>query len=333
MIPKMLNQKSSATIIRKGRSNQKVLIQIMQKERDVSLEGCHRLSWGMRMKNEGKVKVAYQGEPGAYSESAVYSYFGSSAQPVPCKNFSDVFRSVEMGKTEFGIVPIENSIEGSVNAVYDLFLKYDPKVCGEIILKITHCLIANPGTKLEDIKVIYSHPQALGQCRTFLGSLNCELISTYDTAGSVKMIKEQRLLSSGAIAGERAAKIYDMNILARDIADNPNNYTRFFVLSKSDAPPSGNDKTSVIFSTKHVPGALYQALGEFAKRNINLTKIESRPTKRRPWEYNFYLDFEGHRSEKKCAEALEGLRRKAVFVKILGSYPKAQEISEASATI
>jgi len=276
---------------------------------------------------KAKVKVAYQGEPGAYSESAVYSYFGSSADPLPCKTFSDVFRSVEMGRTEYGIVPIENSIEGSVNAVYDLFLKYDPKVCGEIILKITHCLIANPGTKLGDIKVIYSHPQALGQCRTYLESLDCELISTYDTAGSVKMIKEKRLMDAGAIAGERAAKIYNMTILARDIADNPNNYTRFFILSQNDAPPTGNDKTSVIFSTKHVPGALYEALGEFAKRRINLTKIESRPTKRRPWEYNFYLDFEGHRSEKRCAEALEGLRRKAVFVKVLGSYPKAPEVS------
>jgi len=276
---------------------------------------------------KAKVRVAYQGEPGAYSESAVYSYFGSSADPLPCKTFSDVFRSVEMGRTEYGIVPIENSIEGSVNAVYDLFLKYDPKVCGEIILRIAHCLIANPGTKLEDIRVIYSHPQALGQCRTYLESLNCELISTYDTAGSVKMIKEKRLMDAGAIAGERAAKIYNMAILARDIADNPNNYTRFFVLSQNDASPTGNDKTSVIFSTKHVPGALYEALGEFAKRGINLTKIESRPTKRRPWEYNFYLDFEGHRSESRCAEALEGLRRKAVFVKVLGSYPKAPEVS------
>jgi len=285
------------------------------------------------VKTEKKIKVAYQGEPGAYSESAIYSYFGSSAQPLPCRTFSDVFRSVEMEKTAFGIVPIENSIEGSVNAVYDLFLKYDPRVCGEIILKITHCLIANPGTKLSDIKVIYSHPQALGQCRAYLESLNCELISTYDTAGSVKMIKEQGLTDAGAIAGERAAEIYSMNILTRDIADNPNNYTRFFVLSKNDAPPSGNDKTSVIFSTKHIPGALYQALGEFAKRKINLTKIESRPTKRRPWEYNFYLDFEGHRSEQRCAEALEGLRSKAVFVKILGSYPKAPEISDTSSTL
>jgi chorismate mutase/prephenate dehydratase len=272
-------------------------------------------------------RIAYQGEPGAYSESAVYAFFGHSGKAVPCKGFSDVFKNVETDKTEFGVVPIENSIEGSVNQVYDLFLMYDHKVCGEIVLKIDHCLIANNETKLEDIKIIYSHPQALAQCRSFLESLNCEIISTYDTAGSVKMIKEQRMLNSGAIAGEKAAGIYEMKIVARNISDTTNNLTRFFVLSKNDAAPSGNDKTSVIFSAKHIPGALYRILGEFAGRGINLTKIESRPTKRQPWEYNFYLDFEGHRTEKRCSETLEDLRSKAVFVKVLGSYPKAPETS------
>ncbi len=281
------------------------------------------------MEDRREVKVAYQGEPGAYSESAVYLFFGNKANPVPCKGFSDVFKKVEIGETEFGVVPIENSIEGSVNQVYDLFLIYDHKVCGEVVLKIDHCLIANKGTKLEDIKIVYSHPQALAQCRSFLESLNCEIVSTYDTAGSVKMIKEQQIMNAGAVAAERAAKIYDMEVLSRDISDTSNNLTRFFVLSKNDASVSGNDKTSVIFSTKHVPGALYQVLGEFAKRGINLTKIESRPTKRQPWEYNFYLDFEGHRTEKRCSEALDGLRKKAVFVKVLGSYPKASETSKA----
>jgi len=279
------------------------------------------------MEPKRATRVAYQGEPGAYSESAVYSFFDQSVEAIPYKGFSDVFRSVEVGETEFGVVPIENSIEGSVNQVYDLFLMYDHKVSGEIVLKITHCLIANPATKPEDIKVIYSHPQALAQCRGFLEGLTCEMISTYDTAGSVKMIKEKQLMDAGAIAGERAAEIYGMHIVAKNISDNPHNYTRFFVLSKADAVFSGSDKTSVIFSTRHIPGALYQVLNEFAKRNINLTKIESRPTKRRPWEYNFYLDFEGHRTEKHCAEALEGLRSKAVFVKVLGSYPKAPEIA------
>ncbi|MEM1673989.1 MAG: prephenate dehydratase [Candidatus Bathyarchaeia archaeon] len=281
------------------------------------------VSWIDELK--GSVRVAFQGEIGAYSESAVYEFFGPHVYSVPCKRFSDVFRCVESGETEFGVVPVENSLEGSVTQVYDLFLEHDVKVCGEVILKIVHCLIANPGVDINSIKVVYSHPQALGQCRSFLERLGCELISTYDTAGSVKMIKEHRMLNAAAIASERCAEIYGMSVLAKGIADSPNNYTRFFILAKFDAPPTGNDKTSIIFSTKHVPGALWRALGEFASREINLTKIESRPTRRRPWEYNFYLDFEGHRTEPRCMEALEGLKANALFVKILGSYPKAQE--------
>lgn len=275
---------------------------------------------------KGPVRVAFQGEIGAYSENAIYEFFGTNVHPVPCKRFSDVFRLIDAGETEFGVVPVENSLEGSVTQVYDLFLEYDVKVCGEVILKIVHCLIANPGVDLSSIKVVYSHPQALGQCRSYLERLGCELISTYDTAGSVKMIKERGLMDAAAIASERCAEIYGMKILARDIADSPNNYTRFFVLSNFDAPPTGNDKTSIIFSTRHVPGALWRALGEFALRGINLTKIESRPTRQRPWEYYFYLDFEGHRTEARCIEALEGLRANALFVKILGSYPKAPEV-------
>jgi chorismate mutase/prephenate dehydratase len=276
------------------------------------------------------VKVAFQGERGAYSESAVYQFFGSEVHPEPCQQFSDVFRCVNTDKTEYGMVPIENSIEGSVNQVYDLFLLYDLKVKGELALKINHCLITNPKTQLDSIKLIYSHPQALAQCRNYLERLGCELRSTYDTAGSVKMIREKRMMDAAAVASARAAEIYEMHIVAKDIADTPNNYTRFFALSKTEAPPSGADKTSVIFSTKHRPGALYKALGELARRGINLTKIESRPTKQRPWEYNFYLDFEAHQREKHCEEALEGLRANSVFVKVLGSYPKAPELSNYS---
>jgi len=273
------------------------------------------------------MKVAFQGEIGAYSESAVYSFFGSSAEVKPCENLSDVFESVKKGETPCGVVPIENSIEGSVNQTYDLFLEYDLKVCGEIVLKIVHCLIAHPGTHLNQVKTVYSHPQALAQCRKFLEKLGCRLLSTFDTAGSVKMIKEEELKDAGAVASQRAAEIYSMKVLAKEIGDTPNNYTRFFVLSKQDSPPSGQDKTSIIFSVKSVPGALYHILEEFAVRNINLTKIESRPTKRTPWEYNFYLDFEGHRNQEKFREALESIKDKTLFVKILGSYKAAVEES------
>jgi chorismate mutase/prephenate dehydratase len=270
-----------------------------------------------------KVKVAFQGEKGAYSESAVYTFFGGSADVKPCREFKDVFESVEKQKTKFGVVPIENSLEGNVNQTYDLFLKYDLKVYGEAIIRVSHCLIAHPNTNIEEIKTVFSHPQALAQCRNFLERSDWELTPTYDTAGSAKMLREKGLKDAAAVASERAAELYGLKILAREIEDNPNNYTRFFVLYVEDSPKTGKDKTSIIFGAAHKPGSLYEALGEFAKRSINLTKIESRPTKRTPWEYYFYLDFEGHRTEPACAEALIALRNHSSFIKILGSYPKA----------
>ena len=269
------------------------------------------------------VKVAFQGEKGAYSETAVYKFFGEAAEVKPCRDLAEAFESVDKQETKFGVVPVENSLEGSVNQTYDLFLKYDLKVCGEVVIRVSHCLVANKGTTLKQVKTVYSHPQALAQCRNFLERSGWELIPTYDTAGSAKMLKEKNLKDAAAIASERAAELYGLKILAREIEDNPNNYTRFFVLSKQDSPMTGNDKTSIIFAAAHKPGSLYQALGEFAKRGISLTKIESRPTKQTPWEYNFYLDFEGHRSETHCIEALEALKEYSAFVKILGSYPKA----------
>ena len=267
--------------------------------------------------------VAFQGEPGAYSESAVYQFFGSKVQAKPCRDFRDVFENVKLKTVTAGVVPVENSLEGSINQNYDLFFSYDLKVCGEVIVKIEHCLIVNPGTRIDQIKSVYSHPQALAQCRSYLEKVRWEIFPAYDTAGSVKIIKEQKLTNAAAIASERASEIYGMQILARDIADNQENYTRFFVLSQQDSAPTSKDKTSIIFSAKHEPGSLYNALGEFAERKINLTRIESRPTKKTAWEYNFYLDFEGHRTEQKCAEALKALEKYAIFVKILGSYPKA----------
>ena len=271
------------------------------------------------------VKVAFQGERGAYSESAVYTFFGDETEVKPCRDLTEVFESVDKQEVPVGVVPVENSLEGSVNQTYDLFLTHNLKVSGEIIIRISHCLIANPSTSLEAVKTVYSHPQALAQCRSFLERLGSDLIPTYDTAGSVKMLKEKGLKDAAAVASEKAAEIYGMKILAREIEDTPTNYTRFFVISKNDAPITGKDKTSIIFAASHTPGALYHALGEFAKRDINLAKIESRPTKQKAWEYNFYLDFEGHRTEENCTVALKALEKYATFIKILGSYPKAEQ--------
>jgi chorismate mutase/prephenate dehydratase len=273
------------------------------------------------------LKVAFQGERGAYSESAVYAFFGDDAEVKPCRDLTEVFESVDKQEVPVGVVPVENSLEGSVNQTYDLFLTHNLKVSGEIIIRISHCLIANPSTSLEAVKTVYSHPQALAQCRSFLERLGSDLIPTYDTAGSVKMLKEKGLKDAAAVASEKAAELYGMKILAREIEDTPTNYTRFFVISKEDAAMTGKDKTSIIFAATHTPGALYHALEEFEKRNINLTKIESRPTRQKPWEYNFYLDFEGHRTEENCAEALKALEKKAAFLKILGSYPRAEQPS------
>ncbi len=268
--------------------------------------------------------VAFQGETGAYSEEAAFQFFGPSIQVKPCESLDNVFKAVEQGEVQFGVVPAENSIEGSISRTYDLLLESSLRAWGEIELRIIHCLIASPESRLDLIKRVYSHPQALGQCHAFLKHLDCELISTYDTAGSVKMIKEQGITDGAAIAGTRAAEIYGMKILAQEIEDNPNNFTRFFILAKHDSPPTGNDKTSVVFSVRHRPGALYEFLKELASKNINLTKIESRPTRQRPWEYNFYLDFDGHHEDKAAREALDSLERTSLFVKVLGSYPKAK---------
>jgi chorismate mutase/prephenate dehydratase len=270
------------------------------------------------------VAVAFQGEPGAYTEEAAIRFFGKSTRGVPYETLDEVFESVEVGEAPFALVPVENSLEGSITRAYDLLLDSPLMVCGETELRISHCLIAMEGASLETIKYVYSHPQALGQSRNFLNHLNAELIPASDTAGSVRMIKEQGRLDYAAVASAKAAEIYGMKIIAREIEDNPHNFTRFFVLSREDSPPAGNDKTSIVFSLKHKPGALYDCLREFATRKINLTKLESRPTRHQPWEYNFYMDFSGHREEKEVGEALKALEEHAVFVKILGSYPRAR---------
>ena len=275
-------------------------------------------------------KVAFQGERGAYGEMATLQYF-PDVKLLPLKSFQDVFDAAETGKVEYIVVPLENSIEGSINEIYDLLLQTKMNIVGEIYQRVRHCLIANRGTKM--IRYVHSHPQALAQCRAYLQNKGLKPVPTYDTAGAAKMIKENKMADSAAIASKRAAELYDMEILDEGIEDRKNNYTRFFVLSpkkkksgKSDPHDIGghSHKTSIIFSVRHVPGALFGILGEFAVRKINLTKIESRPTKETPWEYNFYVDFEGHIQNKAVREALLSIKPKTSYIKILGSYKKAE---------
>jgi prephenate dehydratase len=267
--------------------------------------------------------VAFQGERGAFSEDAVLKFF-SDAEPAPCRSLKHVFEAVTKDNAEFGVVPIENSQAGSINETYDLLLKYDLNICGELDLRVNHCLMALPGETLDSIKTVYSHPQALAQCEQFLSKLGAEIVPSYDTAGSAKLISEKKLTNCAAVASKRVAQIYHMQILAENIQTIKDNYTKFFAISKKKAKHAKKTKTSIIFATKNIPGALYNCLGAFSTRGINLTKLESRPSKDKPWEYIFYVDFEGHLEDDICKQALEDLKKTTSFIKILGSYPKAE---------
>lgn len=278
------------------------------------------------MTTESRLRtVSFQGEHGAYSEQAARDFFGESILTGPCKTLKQVFRTVEDGTADFGLVPAENSLEGSVNQTYDLLLQTTLKIFAEVKIKVSHCLLGLPGTKLSDVRAVYSHPQALAQCSAFLESLQVLSEPVYDTAGSARLIKEKNLHDAAAIASEKAAALYGLDILRSAIEDFPENFTRFLVISKNETARTGTDKTSIVFGTKHTPGSLQTALGELATRGINLTKIESRPIRGTPWEYHFFVDFEGHRTDKTCSEALGALERSTTFLKILGSYPRATE--------
>ncbi|MDG7005372.1 MAG: prephenate dehydratase [Nitrososphaerota archaeon] len=273
--------------------------------------------------------IGFQGEHGAYSEEAIFKEFGRRVRTLPAASIREVFQLTEAGKVDLGVVPVENSVEGSINETYDMLLSSTVRVVGEIVLRVVHCLIALPTARLSGIRVVYSHPQALAQCRNFVTSTGLEPIVTYDTAGSVKMIKEKRLEGAAAIAGQRAAEIYGLKVLKKGIEDYATNSTRFLVIRRASeavagGAPGRRSKTSLIFAVKHRPGSLYNALEAFARAGINLTKIESRPTKERPWEYYFFVDIQGDAKDPKVAGVLSELEGRAAFLKVLGSYPRSR---------
>jgi prephenate dehydratase len=267
------------------------------------------------------MRIAYQGEPGAYSEAAALR-FSDHADLLACESFDDVFRAVATGRATHGILPVENSIGGSIHRNYDLLIEHDLPIVGEVELPIRHHLLALPGTAVEQVKRIYSHPQALAQCERFLRELpDVRVHATYDTAGSAKLIKEQALAEAAAIASERAAQVFGLDVLRSDIQDYSDNITRFLLISRITEPDAPADKTTVVFSLSNAPGALFKALSVFALRDIDLTKIESRPIRGRPWEYLFYVDIPVSRQDLRCARALVHLAEFARSVRTLGSYP------------
>lgn len=270
------------------------------------------------------VSVSFQGEPGAYSEAAAVSFFSETASTIPAQTFSEVLENTSSGKTDYAVLPVENSLEGSVGESYDLLYLTDLIVVGEIYHKIEHCLIGSGS--LDDIDTIYSHPQALGQCRNFIERNGIKTVPTYDTAGSVKIIKGLGQNNVACIASRSASEIYDVPVVAEKIANKSDNYTRFLVLSKQARPSSGNDKTSIIFSIKHEPGSLYKIIEKFHAGDVNLTKIESRPARTNTWEYNFYVDFEGNADDPGTRQMLESIREHTIYLKVLGSYPNKSKL-------
>ncbi len=265
--------------------------------------------------------VAFQGEPGAYSEQAALEYFGPDAKAIPFASLDDVFRALAQGTVTRAVAAIENSQAGSINRTYDLLRRYDVFVVGETIVQVNHCLLALPDQSLADIKRVHSHSSALEQTEKFVRDLGAEAVVHYDTAGSAKMIAERKLMGEGAIASRRAADIYGLEILAENVQTVKENRTRFVVLDRAQATRAdGAQKTALVLATENRPGALYEALGAFATRGINLVKLESRPSRGKPFESVFYIDFEGHRDDAAVRDALAHLTEFTTFVKVLGSF-------------
>jgi prephenate dehydratase len=281
------------------------------------------------MKDETRIRVAYQGERGAFSEDAARKLLGSEIETLPNRTFDEMFEAVSSGVASCAVAPIENSLAGSVHKNYDLLVQHDLTIIGETNIRIVHNLIVPRGVTLHEIRRVYSHPVALAQCVRFLrANPGIEVEPAYDTAGSVKMVVENNRGDEAAIAGATAAAVYGAEIVAESIEDNAENFTRFLLLARADDTLSGETarsdvarKTSIVFRVANRPGALFRSLAAFALRDIDLAKIESRPIEGRPWEYSFYLDLMGDARDPKVERALANLAELAESIRVLGSYP------------
>ncbi len=270
---------------------------------------------------QNPTKVGYLGPEGSFSNQAAFHKFGSSSELVPLGSFEEIFEEVYKKRVEFGIIPIENSVEGSIGSVLDIMLTWELKITSEYFEKVSHCLLSKNGKK-SSIKIIASHPQALGQCRKWLNKNinNVELLETASTASAAKVALNDT--KTAAIASLHAASIYNLKIIQNHIEDSVQNTTRFLIIGREASSITGNDKTSIAFSLKDEPGALEKSLFHpFAEAGINLTKVESRPSQDRPWEYNFFVDLIGHSQDKTVKRVIRKVEKKCIFLKILGSYP------------
>jgi prephenate dehydratase len=277
------------------------------------------------------MRIAYQGEPGAYSEAAAQQ-INAGAQLLACRSFEDVFEAVNGGPAHYGVLPIENSIGGSIHRNFDLLLEHELPIVGEVELPVVHHLLAMPGTTMAQVKRIYSHPQAIAQCDRFLRSLTgVEVIATYDTAGSAKLIADEKMPDAAAIASARAAEVFGLQALQSGIQDYAHNTTRFLVIGRRPLSTEAPDKTTIVFTLGNEAGSLFKALSVFALRGIDLTKLESRPIPGRKWEYLFYADLAAAREDLSCARALSHLAEFAPSLRVLGSYPSFKRPADSTA--
>ena len=273
---------------------------------------------------EKTVRVAYLGPEATFTHMAVKRQFGLSARTVPVGTIAGVFEEVVRGGADFGVVPVENSTEGVVNHTLDTFLTSELKISAEIVLEVTQCLLVRPGMELAQVERVYSHPQALAQCRAWLASNlpRASLVEASSTSEAARLARDDA--RGAAVASELAAKLYDLQVTRRNIADTAQNVTRFLVVGAVQAEPTGRDKTTLLFELGNEPGILFRALQPFAERGVNLSKIESRPSRRRPWEYVFFIDVDGHQRDAAVAAAIEEVARSCTSLKVLGSYPHAE---------
>ena len=268
------------------------------------------------------MRLAYQGEPGAYSEAAALQFGGPQTETLPCKSFDEVFEAVVRKKATHGVVPLENSIGGTIHRNYDLLLEHELSITGEVELDVVHCLQALPGTKLADVKTVYSHPQALAQCERYLKDLGVTVEAVYDTAGGAKLVSEQKLASAAALASRRAAEVFGLEVLQEAVQDYEFNITRFAIIG--GVAPKDANKTTIVFALRSTPGSLFKALSVFALRDINLTKLESRPVRGAPWEYLFYVEVEANRDDLAFGRSLTHLAEFARWTRVLGTYKGAE---------
>jgi prephenate dehydratase len=281
----------------------------------------------LRPATVGDLPIAYAGEPGAFAEDAVIAAFGEAAPRVPVGGFRHVFEAVARGEAGAGVLPIENLVNGSVREVYDLLLEHDLRITGETVVPVDLCLAALPGQSIDGVERVYSHLQALGQAERFLRTRPWALLTTYNTAGAGRFIVDQGDRAAAAVLSRRAAAAFGLDVLADSIQDVPDNRTRFIVVeapgAASDRRGPGTFRTTLAFGVRNEPGTLLTALQVFAGRSINMSKLESRPSRAAAWEYVFWADLDADASDRECAAALDELGAVATMVRVLGSYPKA----------